>query len=786
MNSKKILSLLLALCMVLTFVPLTARADGQVYYNIDYSKAVAASRVCQQVTGDCALASMATVECYLYGITDSSTMLEVYNQIYKANSYSLRANWTTLGYAEAVTYSLQKLYDALAQGNPVLIQRRYWDSTKSDYNYHFSVVCGYSGSTSTLEESGFIVAEVSSYSGYSGTKCLMTLTQWRQAHSGTELLNIVTRKSGQVVTNVSGIHMTINYPKSVHTTGDTHRVCGHVTSDSNLATVQLYIVDANTGEYVYNLAATPNAKSFNLMTAWNDQVKFKEMAEGEYYYVVYARDAAGNKKIEKKYFIVSTTLPDEEPEGATYTVSYSGNGGTGTDPAATTLSFYDELNLPENPYTKEGYHFVGWSVQRYADGGYPETYVSGEGWIQTVLVINPYLDYEAHIFDAGMKSYLSPGWIQGTGGADCKYTFYARWEEGCETHKWGDPEIDCDPGSDTWAKLVCVCTVCGAKKLFTFDEDIQGAPDETTTVTRLAGATRYDTAIKAADELKARLGVEKFDTIIVASGTSFADALSGSYLAAVKNAPILLANNDKQNALTAEYIKNNLAEDGTVYILGGAKAVPASMDAMLEGLNVQRLAGADRYETNMLILKEGGLKSGDEILVCTGTDFADSLSVSATGKPILLVSNNYGKLYTTQVVGLALLKNCTYTIIGGEKAVSQTLEDTISRMGTTTRVAGSNRYETSVLVAEKYFEDPWAVVLAYARNFPDGLCGGALAYAMDAPLILTMTNNETQAALYVQSQGIHTGVVMGSDELISDNSVRAIFAMDTTDEITVK
>ena len=41
-------------------------------------------------------------------------------------------------------------------------------------------------------------------------------------------------------------------------------------------------------------------------------------------------------------------------------------------------------------------------------------------------------------------------------------------------------------------------------------------------------------------ELKEVLGVEKFETIIIASGANFADALAGSYLATVKSAPILL------------------------------------------------------------------------------------------------------------------------------------------------------------------------------------------------------------------------------------------------------
>ena len=148
--------------------------------------------------------------------------------------------------------------------------------------------------------------------------------------------------------------------------------------------------------------------------------------------------------------------------------------------------------------------------------------------------------------------------------------------------------------------------------------------------TRISGENRFETAFRVADALKAELGVDKFQTVIIASGTSFADALSGSYLANVKHAPILLSYNDTYNNKAKEYIRDNLAPGGTVYILGGTAAVPKSMESGLEGFNVRRLAGKDRFETNLLILREAGVPEGTKVLVCTGTNFADSFSAFAT------------------------------------------------------------------------------------------------------------------------------------------------------------
>ena len=55
---------------------------------------------------------------------------------------------------------------------------------------------------------------------------------------------------------------------------------------------------------------------------------------------------------------------------------------------------------------------------------------------------------------------------------------------------------------------------------------------------RYAGADRYDTAILAADALKKSMDVKRFENIIIACGSDYPDALSGSCLAAEKNAPI--------------------------------------------------------------------------------------------------------------------------------------------------------------------------------------------------------------------------------------------------------
>ena len=301
-------------------------------------------------------------------------------------------------------------------------------------------------------------------------------------------------------------------------------------------------------------------------------------------------------------------------------------------------------------------------------------------------------------------------------------------------------------------------------------------------VIRLAGDNRFETAFLVADAMQEELGVEKFDAIIVTNGANFPDALSGSYLAAVKNAPILLSYNTTYNNKAKAYICENLKPGGTVYLLGGDDVVPDSLAEGLDGFVIKRLAGDNRFDTNLEVLKEAGV-GGKPILVCTGLSFADSLSASASELPILLVWN---KLTKDQEAFLSQLSGNEFYIIGGESAVSADMENQIRNYGTTKRIGGKNRFETSILIAEEFFDAPQDAVLAYAWNYPDGLCGGGLAAVLDAPLILTMDKYEAKTAEYIQGQEIDSGYVLGSEELISERSVRTIFDLHKTELIAVK
>lgn len=330
-----------------------------------------------------------------------------------------------------------------------------------------------------------------------------------------------------------------------------------------------------------------------------------------------------------------------------------------------------------------------------------------------------------------------------------------------------------------------LCDICGLTLSKCVDEDNNYICDicgeKISSAIRVSGSNRFITAFKVANETKLAMGVEKFDTVVIASGTNFADALSGTYLASVKNAPILLSYNDAINAEVHAYIEENLVKGGTVYILGGNAAVPETLDVMMEGFNVIRLAGKTRYETNLMILEEAGVE-GKDVLICTGTGFADSLSAAALKRPILLVGSS---LTEAQEEFLAGTTGTKY-IIGGNAAVNAEIEAAVEAYGTVERISGSTRYETSVNVAKTFFNEPAAAVLTYAQNFPDGLSGGALAFSLDVPLILADSNKYEVAAEYAEEQNIRNGYVLGGSGLVGDEAVRSIFGMSSEDVIQTR
>ncbi len=296
---------------------------------------------------------------------------------------------------------------------------------------------------------------------------------------------------------------------------------------------------------------------------------------------------------------------------------------------------------------------------------------------------------------------------------------------------------------------------------------------------RIYRESRLSESIKTADELKKVLGIEKFSSIVVAKDSDFADALSGSYLAARKNAPILLVNNNNHEE-AYEYIRSSLKSTGTVYILGGDSAVSYSFEENIgSGVKVKRIEGSSRYTTNLDILTEAGMSSRD-IFVVTGSGYADSLSSASAGLPILMVDNTKTALKNSQIKWLRSQNIRNIYVLGQTASVNASLEKALKSYCTkkVIRLGGSSRWETTKLVADQFFPSTEYVVLATGNDFADGLIASPLAYALKSPLLMVANGKTGNAKKYVQDKNVTKAYIIGSKDNISDETARKILMID--------
>jgi len=292
---------------------------------------------------------------------------------------------------------------------------------------------------------------------------------------------------------------------------------------------------------------------------------------------------------------------------------------------------------------------------------------------------------------------------------------------------------------------------------------------EPTDVVRVAGTTRYGTAAEAATQAYPTGSTN----VVLASGEKFPDALAGGGLAGDLDAPILLAT---QNSVPAE-TQAALTELGAdnVTILGGTDAISAAVEAGLEaaGLNVNRVAGTDRFETAADIATELG---GGTAVLANGLNFPDALAISPgahkLGLPVLLTDAN--QLHPAAAAALDANNVGTVVIVGGTAVVSQAIEDGLEADGIAVqRLAGNTRYETAIEIAEFHVENDFSLaelVMATGENFADALAGGPYASQMNAPMVLTQSNTltpSTAAFITENCQTVDALSILGGTAAVS-------------------
>ena len=300
-------------------------------------------------------------------------------------------------------------------------------------------------------------------------------------------------------------------------------------------------------------------------------------------------------------------------------------------------------------------------------------------------------------------------------------------------------------------------------------------------VFRYAGANRFATAAAVvADDFPVASDVS---VVFVAVGSNFPDALAGAAVAGKLGAPLLLLVNAASIPAETAAELTRLSPD-TIVVLGGTAVISEGVEDLLGGYasTVIRLAGANRYATAVEISQYGFPGGATEVIVATGTGFADALAggpaAVALGGPVLLTDpNSLPQEVADEITRLAPTR---IVVVGGTSAVSATVFSQLQALvANTVRISGSNRYATAVALSVDAFDTgSQRVYVATGLNFPDALAGAAAAGWWQAPILLVPgTSIPADVSAEITRLGASKVIIVGGTSAVSLSVEGALFSM---------
>jgi YVTN family beta-propeller protein len=293
--------------------------------------------------------------------------------------------------------------------------------------------------------------------------------------------------------------------------------------------------------------------------------------------------------------------------------------------------------------------------------------------------------------------------------------------------------------------------------------------DATAPIARVGGPDRFAVSAAASE----REFLPEVPVAYVASGATFADALSGSAAAGSWGAPVLLVTSDTiPTPIGAELAR---LKPKKIIVLGGTNSIGTAVETALRAYSpvVSRLGGADRYAVSSAV-SANAFASGVAIAyVASGAVFPDALSGSAAaahkGAPVLLTTKD--AVPAAISTELTRLRPAKIVILGGVNTIGAAVETALGAVAPTTRVAGADRFAVSAAVsADAFASGANTVFVASGAVFPDALSGGAAAANNDAPVLL-VTANGVPTPVAAELQRLHPSriVVLGGNATISDS-----------------
>lgn len=277
-----------------------------------------------------------------------------------------------------------------------------------------------------------------------------------------------------------------------------------------------------------------------------------------------------------------------------------------------------------------------------------------------------------------------------------------------------------------------------------------------TGIKRIFGASRYETAIEVSKK-----GWNTAETVFLARGDDYADALAGVPLAYRLNAPILLTPAGFLPGEVAAEIQRLQAAKAV--ILGGSGAVCEAISLELAGmgLKVERIEGPNRFATAAAVAKTFDPAGVDTAVIAYGLNFPDALAAASyaaqAGMPILLTAKDTVPPDTLDA--LDYLGVSQVLVVGGTGIIS---DNVLAQLPPAVRVCGDNRYATAVAITEHFAPLCQHMFIATGTSFADAVTGAVLAAKQNSGILMVLKDGiPPEVAAYLETQDMKGFSILG-------------------------
>ena len=302
-----------------------------------------------------------------------------------------------------------------------------------------------------------------------------------------------------------------------------------------------------------------------------------------------------------------------------------------------------------------------------------------------------------------------------------------------------------------------------------------GSKDKKPDTGRIAGNNRYETSAKISQKY-----FKSADTVVLASGKNNADALVSASFANLKKAPILLTDTYSTDDSVVREIERLKAKN--VIIVGGASSVGHSVETNMKskGYNVRRLSGATRYETSAMIAQEVKDATGsNKAILINGSKEADALTVSSLATkqdlPVIMAKSNGIDRFVKDKLDSWNLQEIY--VVGGVGSLPNSVVDK-AKASNKKRIAGRDRYQTAMKIAEESYPNADRYMIANAYNPIDALSAGAVTAKANMPILLVNKANIPQGVRTKLDKKAKGVILLGGENTLTTNILNNISLVD--------